>query len=106
MAPLVSLALLYSYVARARWALGRWPRPYSPDPKDLGFDLHRGLVAGGVDLVFVVAAPTAVLAVVAAFMPDVRRKIWTLAVLYLVLVAAWFLVLWTDPGRFFEWYLD
>ena len=104
--PLASVALFYSYVVRARVALGRWPLPYRPDPKDLGFDLHRGLVAAGIDVVFAAAVPTALFAVVVYFMPSQRRRVWAFAVLYLVLLAAWFLLLWTDPGRFVEWYFD
>lgn len=38
--PLMMLISLYSFVLRARIQLGRWPAPYNPDPKNLGFDLH------------------------------------------------------------------
>ena len=33
-------AAFWLFVLRARLALGRWPFPYDPDPKDLGFFIH------------------------------------------------------------------
>ncbi len=44
---LVQLALFYGFVLRARFALGRWPEPYRPDPKQLGFSVHSVVVILG-----------------------------------------------------------
>lgn len=35
--PPASLVLIASLVLRTRLALGRWPHPYQPDPKDVGY---------------------------------------------------------------------
>ena len=46
--PFLWLALLYSFVLRARLHLGVWPYPYQPDPKSLGFDVHHLAIYLGV----------------------------------------------------------
>ena len=42
--PLIDLMLFYSFVMRATFALGRFPQYNNPDPKDLGFNIHRDIV--------------------------------------------------------------
>jgi hypothetical protein len=44
LAPWLTLALFLAYLLRARIALGYWPEPYHPDPKELGFVVHRWAV--------------------------------------------------------------
>ena len=63
LAPAGYLALFYSFVLRARLALGTWPLPYQPDPKALGFDIHYAAVLLALPLWMV--SPLAVLLLVA-----------------------------------------
>jgi hypothetical protein len=51
-APLVWLLLFGLFILRARVTLGRWPAPYQPDPRDLGFDLHHAAIVAGIPLMF------------------------------------------------------
>ena len=48
--PAVWLIAFGLFVLRARLSLGRWPAPYQPDPKDLGFDFHYTAVVAGMPL--------------------------------------------------------
>ena len=104
--PLMALLVGVAYVVRARLAIGEWPAPYRPDPKDLGFELHH--------LLWILAINAALLS-----------PIWTLGVLILRRVqhgsryrhlasvalgaTVWALalgLLLTDPGSFVEWTFD
>ena len=42
--PAASFCMFYSFVLRARFALGVWPVPYRPDPKSLGLEMHHEAV--------------------------------------------------------------
>jgi hypothetical protein len=56
LAPALWFATFWSFVFRARLTLARWPVPYDPDPKDLGFDVHYLAVAAGLPLSFAASA--------------------------------------------------
>jgi hypothetical protein len=105
--PWAWLALFGSFVLRARLALGRWPSPYQPDPKDLGFDIHY--MSTEIGLCVVAAAPVlaCVLILYALFRGRTREVRYGLGAL--VLAGGWItLVLLArfDPGRFIEWFAD
>lgn len=104
--PLGLLSALYSFVIRARFELGRWPTPMQPDPKSLSFP-----TAGThMDTVFWLGVAS-----LGCFLP------WLLTVcirkqmiprsrkLLALLVVPWALlltVLFLDPGKYVEWFLD
>jgi len=101
--PTVWLLLFGLFVLRARLVLGRWPAPYQPDPKDLGFDFHHAAIVVGMPLMF-----TAVLCVTALTLIVHRppRRQWlvpAVAVAGLVLVMVLARV---DPGHLFTWLGD
>ena len=50
--PYVPLAVFYSFVLRAMVEIGGIPSYENPDPKALGFDLHRSLVYTSFDWAF------------------------------------------------------
>ena len=50
--PYTYLLLFYSYIIRASIELGRMPTYENPDPKQLGFDLHRQSVYDSFEVVF------------------------------------------------------
>jgi len=104
--PVAGLVMLYSFAVRARLALGEWPLPYSPDPKDLGFAIHHGAVA--VLLTAAIASPIALgvwfLVRRSAALRE-RPKTFSMG-LYLVAYAALWLLFVGDPGSIFEWYGD
>lgn len=104
LAPLGYLALFYSFVLRARLALGYWPQPYQPDPKELGFSIHYMATLLGLPLWM--ASPIAVLLMVIVW-PRSERRHAAAPVLFFALtyLAAW-LVLRADPGAFGYWFAD
>jgi len=59
-APALWLLLVSAFVLRARIWLGRWPRPYDPDPVDVGF-WHYHAIQLGMPLIFGAAAGCLVL---------------------------------------------
>ena len=105
--PLLSLALalVYGFVLSARLRLGQWPRPYQPDPKDVGGLLH-GLAVFGLTL------PIGALAAVPLYLVwrwrrgFAGRADWIAAAVFLVSLAAWFALLRVDPGQFGDWLMD
>jgi len=98
--------LFYSFVLRARVALGRWPYPYHPDPKDLGFSVHHAAVWIGFTLLYISPLAVAIFYYAAAELKaSVRARTLALSVYAVVCVAGVYLVL-TDPGRFGEWFVD
>ena len=104
--PVAGLVLLYSFAVRARLALGKWPLPYSPDPKNLGFAIHDGAVA--VLLTAAIASPIAFgICLLARRSESFRGRPKALSMgLYTVGYAALWMLLVGDPGSIVEWYLD
>jgi len=105
--PLVLLVALYSFVVRARFELGRWPKPMQPDPESLSFrtaDTHM-------DIVFWLGVGT-----LCCFLPwlltlclrkqmiPATRTLWLVGLVlpWVLVVVVWFL----DPGKYVEWFLD
>lgn len=104
--PTAWLMLFYGFVLRARLALGYWPRPYQPDPKDLSFDLHYGAVFVGIYVVIVSAAAWLVFVLVRN-RQSLRKTRHYLGMAYFVATfIAWWFILRVDPGSFFTWLLD
>lgn len=104
--PLSGVVAMYGLVLRARFALGEWPRPQRPDPKDLGFELHHGLA--GLFMIVAVASPVALAACLLLRRrddPRVRHRGTALAVFAAGYALLWVLA-WTDPGGFLMWYAD
>ena len=103
LAPVAWLLLFGLFILRARVALGRWPAPYQPDPKDLGFDLHHAAIVAGIPLMF-----TAVLCVSALtpLVHDRPRQPWLLRVIAVAGLGAVIVLARTDPGYVFTWLGD
>jgi hypothetical protein len=70
LAPLGWLATFAGFVLRTYLALGRWPKPYDPDPMALGFTIHYYAVQGGIVLLF--AGPATALLITALWYRQVR----------------------------------
>ena len=104
LAPAAYLMLFYSFVLRARLALGTWPQPYQPDPKDLGFGVHYAAVLVGLPLWMV--SPAAVLLLLALQPSFGRRKIILPVLVFGLLYLAACLVSRMDPGSFGYWLAD
>ena len=102
-APVAWLLLFGLFVLRARVALGRWPAPYQPDPKDLGFDLHHAAIVAGIPLMF-----TAVLCATALtfLLHDRPGRQWLLRVTAVAGLMAVIALARTDPGYVFTWLGD
>ena len=103
LAPVAWLLAFALFILRARLSLGRWPVPYQPDPKDLGFDYHYALLVAGMPIMF-----AAVIAVT-ALTPLVHRLVvrpWMVPFVGLVGLAAAVLLAHLDPGRVFTWLAD
>jgi hypothetical protein len=101
--PVAWLLLFGLFILRARLALGRWPAPYRPDPKDLGFDLHHAALVAGMPLMF-----TSVLCVAALTLLVDRRpgKQWLVPVAAVIGLVAVIGLARLDPGQMFMWLGD
>ncbi len=102
--PVLSLAAFYSFVLRARWAIGHWPTYNHPDPKLLGFQFHH--VAVTLLMVVLPVAGLVALGYLGATLRQPSRQSksmrWAMIALFGLAV-----VLWTaDPGGFVNWFAD
>lgn len=106
-APLLWALAFWSFVLRARIALGHWPYPYNPDPKDLGFPVHYMALIMGMPLSFTSVAMALILTAVFYQRLRLDRARPALAAIFGVLGVAGLLI-WgrTDPGRFLAWLGD
>ena len=102
-APVAWLLLFGLFILRARVRLGRWPAPYQPDPKDLGFDLHHATIVAGIPVMF-----TAVLCATAlTFLVHERPgRLWLLRIAAVGGLVAVITLARTDPGYVFTWLGD
>jgi len=105
--PWAWLVLFGSFILRARLALGHWPSPYQPDPKDLGFDIHYYCTVIGSNIAVGAPALAGVMILFALVLRRTREVRYGLGAL--VLAVGWmtlFVLARLDPGRFFEWFAD
>lgn len=103
----LQLGNFYGFVLRARLALGVWPAPYRPDPKELGFDAHYDIVVrGGLPVLFIPLVAPLLFAVAKHVLGlprlDLLRAARILAFCFVGFLALFFL----DPGDFGEWFRD
>ncbi|MBD2546711.1 hypothetical protein [Planktothricoides raciborskii] len=105
--PSIYLVLFYSYVLRARLVLGRWPIPYQPDPRELGFDFHFQLIFFSLLGIALSLFAMAVVFILRIFSVKIRKFSYSLAALIYSssLVLSW-ISLYADPGDFWEWFMD
>lgn len=105
--PSICLVLFYSFVLRARLVLGRWPIPYQPDPKSLGFLFHH--------LLNWLSFPALYLSTIAMFVlfsfrinsVKIRGFNYSLAALiFTSSLILWLILFQSDPGQFWEWFTD
>lgn len=101
--PIVWLLLFGLFILRTRVALGRWPAPYQPDPKDLGFVFHYAALMAGMPLMF-----AAMLTVTAAtlFARDRTRRNWLIPIVALTGLTITIALAQIDPGLLFTWLGD
>jgi hypothetical protein len=103
--PFLWMAAFWTFVLRARVALGEWPAPYRPDPKDLGFDIHYVLLVAGMPLALAAAIVAPALLLRPRAEGRSRRQI---AAALLALAGGAILIAWgqIDPGSFLYWFGD
>lgn len=105
--PAVWFATFWLFVVRARLALGRWPAPYDPDPKDLGFSLHHVAIVAGMAGVF--AATFTLLLFVTLSHREMKaagaRPLLAATVASTTLLAIGVFAQ-SDPGKFLSWFGD
>ena len=102
-APVAWLLLFGLFVLRARVTLGRWPAPYRPDPRDLGFDFHYAAIVAGVPLML-----TAVLCAIAStfLVEDRPKRPWLLRLTAVMGLVVAIMLAHADPGYVFTWLGD
>jgi hypothetical protein len=104
--PFAWFPALYAFVLRARLALGRWPSPYQPDPKDLGFGAHHAAIALLLSASMLAGAPV-LLALFIRGHAQLSVRRWLVGLgLYALGFALILGMAWLDPGHFIEWYFD
>ena len=103
--PFAWLVIFWFFVFRARVALGDWPRPSNPDPKDLGFSLHYWCLWVGVTVLYF--APLAMLVLAVRCKHHFKQRKLECFLGFVLLVAG-ATVFWCqfkfDPGRFISWW--
>ncbi|HLP87941.1 MAG TPA: hypothetical protein VK184_04955 [Nostocaceae cyanobacterium] len=105
--PFTSLLLFYSYVLRARLVLGRWPLPYQPDPKDLGFVIHHVIIYLSLLAVDFSLFIILIVFVLRSFNLRVRGYNYKVgAALFMITFCLWLILIKFDPGNFWEWFFD
>ncbi len=107
LSPTLWFAAFWLFVLRARLALGRWPFPYDPDPKDLGFSIHYYFLVLGFASV---PASIITLLVVAGLSWRAMRAAGArplfMASVAVATYAAIIAFARYDPGWFFAWFGD
>jgi hypothetical protein len=105
--PILWFAAFWLFVLRARLALGRWPSPYDPDPKDLGFSIHYYFLVLG--FAWVPAAIITLLVVAGLSLRAMRAagaRPWFAASVAVVTYTVIIAFARYDPGWFFAWFGD
>ncbi|NUN98555.1 MAG: hypothetical protein HUU16_20550 [Candidatus Omnitrophica bacterium] len=104
--PFIGLAAFYSFVLRARLALGYWPSYNHPEPKELGFDLHSLAIGLCVYVVMdsMILYPFIALFKRGMFAPDTSH--WVAVLLFFLGSALCFFIARSDPGDFLTWWVD
>jgi hypothetical protein len=103
--PVALLVAFYGFVVRARIELGVWPKPMTPDPKEMAIASDMDVVFWAFVLAVCCALPWLLTAYLRVRLAPERRHskpLLLLSVPWLCALALWFI----DPGRFVEWFLD
>ena len=103
---IVQLVLFYGFVLRARLALGRWPEPYRPDPKELNFQFHYGVVTLGGMVTGLMPLLAIVLLAAANALGLPRKRLFAAAVVFGACYLGGVALCVVDPGAFGDWFLD
>ena len=100
------LSIFYSLVVRMRLVTGRWPVVYGTDASEAGVVLHVNLALFGL-LVAMTSPGLGVVTMVAASKLGLPRKQLLIALaVFVSLYGSAVLLFWSDPGRFWDWFLD
>ena len=101
--PAVWLFLFGLFLLRARAVLGRWPEPYHPDPRDLGFVFHHAVLIAGMPLMF---AATVSVVVMTVLTRDRSTRSWWIPIAALGGLMVTIALARVDPGFVFTWLGD
>lgn len=101
--PYVWLLLFALFVLRARLAIGSWPLPYQPDPKDLGFEAHHLALVAGMPVLFAAALSATAFALVPRHRHDKEWLVPAVAAAGLMMLI---LLARADPWHLFTWLGD
>lgn len=103
--PICWLLLFLTFLVRAYFQIGHWPSYDNPDPKDLGFDLHYGLVFFGFVLAILSPFIWIPLSFILFFIKG-NRKILINVIAYVAGYILMIGLLRFQNDRFFEWLSD
>lgn len=104
--PISWVALFFSFVLRARHALGRWPSYDHPDPKQLGFGWHHLIIWLTINLVLASFCLAPVFLVIGIARLRSRFHQWVSLSLFVLGVILILVILFVDPGGFLDWFAD
>jgi len=101
--PYLYLTIYYSYILRAIIKIGRIPTYNNPDPKELGFNVHRNIVYKSFDIIVYTFGVFLLLLLAAYFLKKLRVKKIHFRLMCIGIVL-FILDLLLNP--FNEWFLD
>lgn len=107
--PLVSLIVIYSFALRVYLALGRIPQQINaPDPRELHFEFHRGLVYGSIILIWLALLPWIGVTIGSWYKKSFSKKFLLINGLTYIVSFAVFMILvrYWDPWNFMWWFWD
>ena len=103
--PAIFILLFFSFVLRARFYLGYWPKYNKPDPQHLEFSLHWQLVAwfGILSLITCVIWIISIIIQKCFFRNTMlNSKIYLISLNWLIMA----ILIYFDFGGFLEWFID
>jgi hypothetical protein len=87
--------------------LGRWPNPYNPDPKALGFDFHHLFIWYSSLVVLISPLLLIYMFLITFKVIKLNAKQYAMAAsIFVFFLTACIFLCKYDPGKFIEWFAD
>jgi hypothetical protein len=106
--PLIVPIALYTFVLRARFVLGYFPKPNQPDPK---IDILQNTLKCHYAMVWLILAMSVCSVIMCILLSlykvygcsrEIEKKLTALSFIWIL----FFVWIFIDPGKFVQWFLD